>query len=302
MVKRKAEGSHGRGKAPARPARQPPPLQAQEDDSDSDVCEIISPPPSSSNPAGRRQQLGQQPSAASFPAAPGVSHPFLPPQGHASVGLMSMMSGLPGGFQLPRPEQGAGFGLGLYQQQTFAQRMQASGGLNPLMYAPPQHLQPPAAGFHTGYFAESPMPLAAGASSGGTSSEAVGELSSIYFHFYMEALLLKRCTAVSYPRTYHAFNRFMFYLVPFFVQRVMSDVLPQSGKQGLAGVHTHFLQSWVERANYIAQCVMFNPSEPYLGVGGSELELSRVVYITGIPAALRSRAGYISIVALPTQT
>lgn len=177
MVKRKAEISHGRGKAPARPARQPPPPPA-DDSSDSDVCEIISPPPSSSNPAGRRQ-LGQQPSAVMFPAAPGASHPFLPPQGHASVGLMSMMSGLPGGFQLPRPEQGAGFGLGLYQQQAFAQQMQASGGLNPLMYAPPQHL-PPAAGFHGGYFAGSPMPLAAGASSGGASSGAVGEFSSVF--------------------------------------------------------------------------------------------------------------------------
>lgn len=175
MVKRKAEGSKGRGKAPARPTRQPPPRSAQEDDSsDSDLCEIISPPPGST-PAGRRQR-GQQPSAVAFPAAPGASHQLLPPQGQA-VGLMSMMSGLPGGFQLPRPGQGADFGLGLYHQQALAQRMQACGGFNRLMYAPPQHL-PPAAGFHGGCFAGSPMPLTAGASSGGASSEAVGEVSS----------------------------------------------------------------------------------------------------------------------------
>ncbi|CAM9349039.1 unnamed protein product [Pylaiella littoralis] len=85
---------------------------------------------------------------------------------------MSMMSGLPGGFQLPRPGQGADFGLGLYHQQALAQRMQACGGFNRLMYAPPQHL-PPAAGFHGGCFAGSPIPLTAGASSGGASSEAV---------------------------------------------------------------------------------------------------------------------------------
>lgn len=176
MVKRKAEGGQGRGKAPARPPRQPPPPASQEDDSDSDVCEIISPPPRSSNPAGRRQR-GQQPSAVAFPAAPGASHSFLQPLGRASVGLMPMMPGLPGGFQLPQLGQGAGFGLGLYQQQTFAQGMQASGGLNPLMYAPPQHL-PPAAGFHGGYLSGSPMSLAAGASSGGASSQAVGELPS----------------------------------------------------------------------------------------------------------------------------
>lgn len=167
MVKRKAEGSQGGGKAPARPTRQPPP--PAQDDSDSDVCEIISPPPSS-NPPGRRPH--RQPSPVAFSAAPGANHPFLPPQGQA-VGFLSMMSGMPGGFQLPRPGQGAGFGLGLgiQQQQTFAQRMQAPGGLNPLLYAPRQHL-PPAAGFHGGGFAGSSMSLAAGASSGGASSEA----------------------------------------------------------------------------------------------------------------------------------
>lgn len=164
MAKRKAEGSHTAGKAPARltPTRQPPPPPPQEDDCDSDVCEIVD-PPTSSNP---KRQKTRPPSVGFSPAS--RSHP----QAQSSAGLLSMMSGMPApGFGLSAaPGQGAHFG--------YHQPAQAYNGFNPA----PQ-LFPPQAGVQGALFPRAPRSLSAGASSGGGASSGAGTVGEFSQNF-----------------------------------------------------------------------------------------------------------------------
>jgi len=150
MVKRKAEGNH---------RAEPPPPPPQDDSSESDVCEIVS-PPRSSNPS--------RPPSVGFSSAPDPH-----PQPRAPAGLFSMMSGIPAaGFGLSAAGQGAHFG--------YHQPVQAPNGFNPL-YAAPQLLTPQA-GVQGDLFPGAPRSLSAGASSGdGASNGAsiVGEFFSL---------------------------------------------------------------------------------------------------------------------------
>lgn len=160
MAKRKAEGSQRGGKAPERPppTRQPPPPPPQEGDSDSDVCEIVSPPPSSNPP---RQK--PRPPSMGFSPASGSHH-----RAHASAGFLPMMPRIPvAGFGLSAAGQGTHFG--------YHQPVQAATGFNPYLFAAPQ-LFPPQSGLQGRGFPGAPTSLPVGASPGGGASSGASEV------------------------------------------------------------------------------------------------------------------------------